>query len=195
MSDDGILLAIKTLGQERQAQLKQEAQVRADDALSLAREKQELISAHYVETRIEDAQRDALRSEHSARIANGRLLDEVRVDFLNRVGDESRRRLIWLRDDKRYGDLLLGLCKNAVRHLGDCAVLHVDARDVGLIEPRLTEISDVCKDVRVVGDIETTGGVIATSCDGRITCDDTFEARLNRENTEGSKDIWKVLQG
>lgn len=195
MSDDGILLAIKTLGQEKQAQLKREAHERAEDSLRHAREKQESISARFVEARIEEAQREELRNEHSAHIANGRMLDEVRVDFLNRVGVEARHRLSSLRNDASYGDLLIGLCKNAMRHLGDCPVLHVDSRDVELVESRISELADKCKDVQVAGDIETAGGVIATSCDGRICCDDTFEARLMRENTEGSKDIWEVLRG
>ena len=195
MSDDGILLAIKALGQEKQAHIKQEAQTRAAEAIRDAREKQEATSARHVETRREEAEREALRQEHSARIANGRILDEVRIDFLNRVGDKARQRLVSLRHDDAYGELLFGLCKSSLRQLGDCAVLHVDPRDVDLVEQRIDDLAKICKDVSVRGDIETVGGVIATSCDERITCDDTFEARLKRENAEGSKDIWEVLQG
>ena len=93
-----------------------------------------------------------------------------------------------------YPALLCGLALDALENQGADASAHVDPRDVDVMAQCLAEGSKRYALISVIGDIETAGGVIAESSDGKISCDNTFEARLARENAMKSKEIWEVLQ-
>lgn len=194
MSGEGIVLAIRSLGIERVAQLKSDAHLQADQVTTAASTKQNESAEQYVNSRIEQAERDALRSEHSAAIANGRLLAEVKSEFLERVAQKAHEKLMGLRDTPEYAGLLRGLAIDALRDLGADAIIHVDERDVDMMVKSFAKESKRYALISVIGDIHTAGGVIAESADGKISCDNTFEARLLRENATKGKEIWEVLQ-
>ena len=194
MSGESIVLSIRSLGYDKAAELNAQAQQQADEALAEARAKQEASAARYVEARVEQARNAALRAEHAAQIANGRLLAEVKSEFLQRVALTAREQLEHMRESSAYRTLLRDLCLDALERLEACATLHVDARDKALTDDLLEELQAACPGVEIATDIKTSGGVIAQTADGKISCDNTFEARLMRENTERANDIWKVLQ-
>ena len=194
MSGDGIVLSIRSLGFEKVAEIESAAKIQAEQAIEAASHKQHDSAEQYISLHVEQAKRDALRNEHSAAIANGRLLAEVKAEFLDRVAHKAQERLMELRDSPEYPALLCGLALDALENLGADASVHVDPRDVDVMAQCLAEGSKRYALISVIGDIETAGGVIAESADGKISCDNTFEARLARENAMKSKEIWEVLQ-
>lgn len=194
MSGDGIVLSIRSLGQNKIEEIEADAQRQAADAIEAARKNQEASAARYIETRIDQAKRDATRAEHSAHIANGRRLTEVKAEFLQRVARGAEEKLRSMRGNECYREIFYELCIDALAQFDECAQLHVDPLDEALAASLLDELNEVCPGVSIVADITRLGGVIAQSHDAKIFCDNTFETRLNRENSERSKEIWEVLQ-
>lgn len=194
MSGDGIILSIRSLGYDKIAQIKSEAQAQADEVVAAARAKHEALAQRFLISTEEQAQADALRQEHAEVIANGRKLAEVKAEFLAQVEQAAKERLRTLRTQPDYDELFYDLCLDALNDLGAGAVLHIDPVDESLAHGLLKVLDSKSEGLKLVADISTVGGVIATSRDGKITCDNTFEARLNRVNSERSAQIWEVLQ-
>jgi len=118
------------------------------------------------------------------------------------VVESLKERLANLPDDE-YFPMLVELTAKAVEELGtDKVVVRSNERTLKLIVERLPEFREklrgaLGKDVEVtVGDpIQTIGGVLVESSDGTVRVDNTFEARIERFESELRAAIAKALFG
>lgn len=173
------------------AGLESEAKAAAARAKEQAREEAaRMIEAARVEARaIED---DAARSgEHEivietvrrrarARIAAAAALREAREECFGLLLAEVHARLLLFRSSDSYRSVMRSLIVETLEALPAAAVLRVDARDEVLTARMLAELGRV---LEVRAELETAGGVDASSADGRAVRN-TFEERLANAEPE-----------
>jgi len=151
--------------------------------------------------------RNQAEVERQRIIANARL--EVRKkrlavqeEYIRKVIDELKNRLVSLPDDE-YFPILVDLAAKAVVELGaDSVVIRSNDRTLKLIVEKLPEFKEklaekLGKPVEVtLGEpVQTTGGVIVESPDGSVRVDNTFEARIERFEGELRAAIARALFG
>ena len=126
----------------------------------------------------------------------------VQEEYIRRVIEELKNRLANLPDEE-YFPILVELTAKAVEELGsDSVVLRSNERTLKLIVERLSDFKEklagrLGKQVEVtIGEpVQTIGGVIVESPDGSVRVDNTFEARIERFESELRAAIAKTLFG
>ncbi len=126
----------------------------------------------------------------------------VQEEYIRRVIEELKNRLANLPDEE-YFPILVELTAKAVDELGtDSVVLRSNERTLKLIVERLSDFKEklagrLGKQVEVtIGEpVQTIGGVIVESPDGSVRVDNTFEARIERFESELRAAIAKTLFG
>lgn len=191
MAPQGILRAIEQQAASKAAEIEREASDRAAEIVREAEERAQRETDRFVAERVEREERASARKLHSAEIARNRAVADVRAQVFSALFAEAERELATLRTTPGYVDTLGGLIRDASAGLALPCKVHVDAADVSAASEAVSR-SGI--DAEVLGDITTIGGAIVSSCDGRTTNDNTFEARLGRIREECARDIWEVLE-
>ena len=126
----------------------------------------------------------------------------VQEELIRRVIEALKERLGNLPEDE-YFPILVELTAKAVGELGvDKVVVRSNERTLKLIVERLSEFKDKLRealgrdvDVTIGEPIQTIGGVLVESSDGSVRVDNTFEARIERFESELRATIAKALFG
>jgi vacuolar-type H+-ATPase subunit E/Vma4 len=194
MSLKAILEAIEASGQAEQEQIRAETASRL--AAIEARVQREAESRREAIRRLAFGPAGAERSRrlHRARLEALRLRGQARDQLIEQALQGARLRLAALRHEARYPEVLQRLALEALRALDaqpasgaprsadqpgaeDRPTLEVDRRDLDLIRRIL---GDLDLSPRLEPALETWGGVVARSADGRIVATNTLETRLER---------------
>ncbi|WP_099209542.1 V-type ATP synthase subunit E [Thermococcus henrietii] len=126
----------------------------------------------------------------------------VQEELIRQVIESLKERLANLPEDE-YFPMLVELTVKAVEELGtDKVVVRSNERTLKLIVEKLAEFREklkeaLGKDVEVtVGEpIQTIGGILVESSDGSVRVDNTFEARIERFESDLRATIAKALFG
>ncbi|WP_297551995.1 V-type ATP synthase subunit E [Thermococcus sp.] len=126
----------------------------------------------------------------------------VQEELIRSVIESLKERLANLPEDE-YFPMLVELTAKAVEELGtDKVIVRSNERTLKLIVERLPEFREklkefLGKDVEVtVGEpIQTIGGILVESSDGTVRVDNTFEARIERFESDLRATIAKALFG
>jgi len=126
----------------------------------------------------------------------------VQEELIRRVIEALKERLGNLPEDE-YFPILVELTAKAVGELGvDKVVVRSNERTLKLIVERLSEFRGRLRealgrdvDVTIGEPIQTIGGVLVESSDGSVRVDNTFEARIERFESELRATIAKALFG
>ncbi len=189
MSLETILGLIEASGESQLAQLRQETETRIAQLLEEA--KQIAID------REDEARQIALnpvageraRRLHQARLAALNTVAIAREKLVIATLDQTRSRLMELRNETIYPRVLRGLIVEAIQVLGAEELnytspengrqpwLEIDPRDEALVRD---VVSDLDLSLAIKSTQNCWGGVSASSGDGRIIVTNTLEARLER---------------
>ena len=126
----------------------------------------------------------------------------VQEELIKQVIESLKERLATLPDEE-YFPMIVELTAKAVEELGiDKIVVRSNERTLKLVVERLSEFREklkeaLGKDVEVtIGEpIQTIGGVLVESPDGTVRVDNTFEARIERFESDLRATIAKALFG
>lgn len=171
-----LLAALEAEAEEEIARLDRRAHVEARAIVRSAEKEAEQIEREPVE-----AQAPALAGEVARRLAAARLEADREVGHAREAGFQDalaalRERLARLRDDPRYPDVFSALVGEALAALPAGTRLLVDPRDAELA-------GSVAGELTVEPALETWGGAVVASPDGRLARN-TLEDRLaNAEAT------------
>lgn len=196
MTAQAILKAIEASGEAALAQLRAEAEERVRDILTEA----ETAAL----TRKESARRATLlplageraRLLHQANAEALRLVGLARQQLVEAVLTETRSHLARLRTASGYACLLRNLVVEAMTALGaeevaaHPPILEADARDAPLLHEILDQLH---LEWSISSTLESWGGVIVLSSDGRISVTNTLEARLERALPLLRRDLGALL--
>lgn len=183
MGLSSILAAIRTMGNTRVEEIKQEAQVQADELLASARSEAQEIEKQAYLTAVMPASKERARIIHHARLDAMRLVGNLREQLVDTAMEGACDRLGNIRNDDIYITVLGRLTKEALgelqRSLGDMqsAILDADPRDQALLESILLDLG---VDLQVNYSLSCWGGLIAKSDDGKVVVINTLESRLAR---------------
>jgi len=113
-----------------------------------------------------------------------RKIIKVRESIIKDCFEKAQRKLIKLEDEK-YKKLITKLIKNGSKKLGGKCTVKT-SRDID------KNIADKLG-IKVTEKIDTTGGIILKSINGKITLDNTFEGILEREKGRIRIKVGKLL--
>lgn len=196
-----------------------------EDILSAAKQKAQLIiSEADTETQkaMEEAKAHAAREAENilssaraeAEAVKRRLISEVRhrlkiqeqlekSKILDDVLEQAKKRIMdVVKDEEKYTPYLTGLIENGVREIGlDTVVVHLNSTDLKRIDRAKVE-RDIHKkldgSVKVEWSkdpMETVGGVILSSTDGRTRIVSTLDRRLDALESKSLVEAGKILFG
>ncbi|USH00248.1 V-type ATP synthase subunit E [Thermococcus argininiproducens] len=202
---EGAKLIIEEINREAEQKIKyilEEAEHKAEEIKKEA-ERRAKAKADWI---IRKAQTQA-ELEKQRIIANAKL--EVRrrklalqEELINEVIDSMKERLASIPEEE-YLEVLKDLILNGIQELEEEKVLLTsNERTLSLIEKHLEEVKRIVKekigkDVEIsLGDsVETLGGVIIQNSTKTVRIDNTFEARMERLQSELRAKIAKILFG
>lgn len=193
MAIEGILVAIDKQAKAEAQAIADTAQNKAESILReaerIAHEKKE----RYVSEECSRAEIDASRLLHRTKTANRRLLSDVKTEAYEKLFRIAKEKLKGLRGCPEYPKIFRDLLRDALLGLGDEVTLWIDPLDADLAQAAVADSEFSTIAIEVKPSISTIGGLQASNNDGRILCDNTFEARLERLQTEQVSEIMEVL--
>jgi vacuolar-type H+-ATPase subunit E/Vma4 len=187
MSLAAILETVRASGEIRVREIEKQASEQAAAILDAARQEAHRVREEACSREVLPAYRERARIIHRARLEGLRLLGDVREGLVNQALDLARKRLIGLRHEALYTQVLHKLIQEALSELesslGDAVPirLELDPRDNGLIDTILP-IIDLVQPLRIELEFNLNcwGGVIARSRDESIVVINTLESRFER---------------
>ncbi|MCL2333156.1 MAG: V-type ATP synthase subunit E family protein [Actinomycetia bacterium] len=180
---------LSALNAQAQAEIDREtaqAQAETDEIIEGIRHDAQATADAFVASAVEKAKGSAERDFNAAQAVCRRQRADVRREVFDEVFVRAGEKIKAVRSGGNYPHLLRELIIEATSGMGDY-VLHVDPRDKDLV------MSMYPGGVSCVADIETMGGIVVTSVDGRIRRSSTFEDRLKRVQEDHIESIAKVL--
>ena len=179
MSLEAILAEIETATAVQITSLKQEAETEIQTILD---ESKAEAATRYEAARLATVRPLAVEKAHrlyEARLAVERETAVARIQILQKIRTEAHHHLANIRANPAYTAILRGLIEEAWQALGteETAQLVIDSRDEAVVTNILAEMG---RDMPVKPTLDSWGGVIVQSRDGRITINNTLESRLEQ---------------
>jgi vacuolar-type H+-ATPase subunit E/Vma4 len=196
MSLNAILETIRTSGEVRIHEIEKQAQIKAREILASARLEAQQEEEKARAAAILPASHERARIIHRARLEALRITGDVRESLVDAALDQARGRLAGIRTDQAYPAVFRQLIGESLKEiegpLGDRedsqggqrsgkaqgkAQLEINSQDqeiLGII------LEDLCLDLPRICGLDSWGGLIAKSEDGRVVVINTLEARLER---------------
>jgi len=139
---------------------------------------------------IEGAEREAAIILAQASIKARQELSRTKADIIDKIISTVRTTLLSISSDKSS---LLSLIKEVV---DDKARIYVSPKDISKVQEFLERDKELASRITEIREFDCTGGVIAESIDGKISLDNTYDARLEmllpRILPEISKELFEV---
>ncbi|MFA4662723.1 V-type ATP synthase subunit E [Pyrococcus kukulkanii] len=196
----GAELIIQEINREAEQKVKyilEEAHKEAEKIKEEARRKAEARAEWILRKAKTQAELEKQRIIANARLEVRRKKLAVQEKLIREVIEEVKKRLRELPQEE-YFETIKVLLKSAVQELGEKKVrVYSNERTLSLIASRIDELRAELEDVSIeIGEaIETIGGVVVENEAGDIRIDNTFEARMERMDSEIRSRIAKVLFG
>ncbi|BAA31105.1 V-type ATP synthase subunit E [Pyrococcus horikoshii] len=197
---NGAELIIQEINKEAERKIEyilNEARQQAEKIKEEARRNAEAKAEWIIRRAKTQAELEKQRIIANARLEVRRKRLAIQEEIISSVLEEVKRRLETMSEDE-YFESVKALLKEAIKELNEKKVrVMSNEKTLGLIASRIEEIKSELGDVSIeLGEtVDTMGGVIVETEDGRIRIDNTFEARMERFEGEIRSTIAKVLFG
>ena len=202
---EGAELIIQEINREAEQKIQyilSEAQEEAEKIKAEARKRAEAKAEWILRKARTQAEIEKQRIIANARLEVRKKRLQVQEELIREVIEALRERLAELPEEE-YFPMLVDLTAKAVEELGSKnIVVRSNEKTLGLISARLDEFMKALaeklgKEVKVsLGEpVKTIGGVIVENPDGTVRVDNTFEARIERFESELRAEIAKALFG
>ena len=202
---DGAELIIQEINREAEQKIQyilSEAQKEAERIKEEARKRAEARTEWILRKAQTQAETEKQRIIANARLEVRKKRLEVQEELIQEVITALRERLAELSEEE-YFPMLIDLTVKALEELGgEACLVRSNEKTLKLLESRLEEFrksvaARLGRDVEIsLGEpISTIGGVIVEAPDGSVRVDNTFEARIERFESELRAEIAKALFG
>ncbi|WP_258083369.1 V-type ATP synthase subunit E [Thermococcus thermotolerans] len=202
---DGAELIIQEINREAEQKIQyilSEAQKEAERIKEEARKRAEARAEWILRKAQTQAETEKQRIIANARLEVRKKRLEVQEELIQEVLTALRERLAELPEEE-YFPMLIDLTVRALEELGgEACIVRSNEKTLKLLESRLGEfresvVAKLGRDVEIsLGEpIQSIGGVLVEAPDGSIRVDNTFEARIERFESELRAEIAKALFG
>jgi len=184
MSTEKIIQQIKKDSENEIKQIKKDAETQAKQIITIAKKE----AQKEAEKILHDGEK---QGENQKKIQISKASQDAKIDTMNAREEimeecfiKAHHKLSTLKPIK-YKNTVRKLMKEGVRKLGKNCTVKV-SRDID---------REIAKDLglQVTGKVESSGGIILLSIDGRITLDHTFDGILKREKDKIRNKVGKLL--
>jgi len=189
--------AILQEARDEAAQVKADAQAKADEIRNRAQAQAESERKAVLDRANEDVDRLRGQAAASAQLKARTLQLEHREQLLEKVFDAAQKKLSSVKQRSDYDTVAVKLLREALTQLAvDSAEIHVDDATKKALEAHLDDISKELKVQLNMGSALKEGtGVVLDAANGKIHYDNTLETRLNRLQSELRSSVFQVLNG
>jgi vacuolar-type H+-ATPase subunit E/Vma4 len=184
-----ILEAIRSSGDIRVGEIESRAYAQAHEILINAQLEAERLTEQACEKALEPVSHERARLIHRARLEAMQIIGEARKELVDAALEQVRGRLVNLRTDACYPDVLRQLLLEALAELKEFEPEEATTQSYGPICLEASPddqavLDDLLQTIRLDLPINHTlncwGGVVAKGENGRIVVINTLEARLER---------------
>lgn len=164
-----------------------EARVRADEIISEAQKKASEIKMEIVEKGERDSERERQRIIANAKLQSRKARLEAKEDVIREAFERAEGELKKVTRSNKYPSVLASLIKEAQGVIGGDVEVLVRKDDLGILTKEyLNKLSDDTKSrVELSQDyIDTVGGAMVRSKDGKVEVNNTIEMRRERMRGE-----------
>jgi len=183
MSLEAILTAIRASGDTQVSEIEASARTQIYEILANARMEAEDIEEKACNEAVAPSAKERARIIHRARLESMRMVGEICEELINTTLERTRGVLTGLRTDPAYPDVLCRLLEEALRELqsslgGNSNIrIEADPRDADLLRRMLNHMG---LELEVSYTLDSWGGLVAYSQDGRVVVSNLLETRLER---------------
>lgn len=177
MSLEHILEVLTAKAQTEITRIEEEAAGQVRSILDQAEAEAVEIREQHIAAVLPRIESERARRINAAKLTAQRLVLEARESMVKAAFDAAGEELASIRENSTYPAVLEALMNEVFDELGTRVKFVVDPRDAGLVR-RLLDRRGL--DLGIEPALNTWGGVVGHSSDGRLTVDNTLETRLER---------------
>jgi V/A-type H+/Na+-transporting ATPase subunit E len=193
MSIEQLIESVEVSADERITELKEKAYRQSVEIRKAAEGKDEAIKQKYL-----DAVKKTIEAERNKLFA--KIKDETRMLFTRTKDElykkaffEAQKNLSLVRSRSDYENNFRKMLQEVVLELkGEDIQLHIDKRDENLCKKLVSELKLNCE---VVTDITSSGGLNASTKDGKFIVFNTIESRFEKAKALLKPEIFTTLYG
>lgn len=193
MAIEELIRAVEVSAEERIKEIQERSHAEAEEMIREARTKTGPLKSRYLEEAQKSVEHQRNRMLSLAREESRKKVIAAKNEILERAFDEASRTLATVRSEPRYRKALATFINEVTGTLpaGDL-ILHVDPRDEAVCREILRELKLDCE---INSDLTCSGGVNASTRDGRFLVLNTIEARIQRAKELYRPEISNILFG
>lgn len=173
-----------------------EAQAKADEILSQGKNQAIAAEEEIIQKGRSDAELIKQRTIANAKLRSKKHGLDVKEEMIQKAFEEAEKKLAEITSSKEYSRIMMNVIKEGVESIsGNSAEVVIRKEDVEISKAVLGELSKKLKvDITLSGNhIESQGGAIIRSKDGKIEVNNTFESRMRRMRDELRSKVARVL--
>jgi V/A-type H+-transporting ATPase subunit E len=204
--DPSVKRIVQRIREDSETQRKEilaEAQKKADEILAEAQKKAEALRRGILTKGSRETEMEKQRIIANAKLRERKLLLDAKEEAIQEAFGKAEERLRQARSEKEYSDALKRVIGEAIRSLGGGEVEVLTREDDaqrlknGLLDEISRELKAELKAPLQITlseeTIETMGGAIVRSRNGKVEVDNTFETRLERSREDLRAKVSKIL--
>lgn len=190
MAIEDIFRALEEQADAEVSQILHAATVQADAVEHEARDEADRITGARVEAADHAVRTKATKAVNAARLQVRRDLAEVRDNAVDAVFTEATKRLAAMRGTAEYERVFAALAKEAFTSVDAECDVQVAPADAALAKKVMDELG---MKGTVSPTLDTIGGLVVSTHDGRVVRRNTFESRMQKARSVAGAKVAEVL--
>ncbi len=181
MGLEEILTRIKAESEEQYSKILSDAKTQADRIIQEAREQAQVRASQIRAQAEREAQEERQRAIAAARLESKRQILQAREKVISRYENEASKIIDEFVKSRDYKQFLFRMIKDGVNKIGEDALVQVNQRDYEFLktDPENSSSYNISEST-----IDTKGGALISSLDGKKRVNNTIESILSDRREE-----------
>ncbi len=193
MPYEQLIESVELCADDKIRAIKDRANQDAENIKTEAKGKDEIIKKRYLDTVKKTVDKERRKSLAKMNEENHMRLIRAKDDVFKHAFTEAQKILTSVRSQANYENIFRKLLKETLLELeGNEILVHIDKQDESLCKKLLTELK---LNHEIVTDINSTGGLNASTRDGKFIIFNTIESRLERAKVQLKLEVFAALYG
>jgi vacuolar-type H+-ATPase subunit E/Vma4 len=193
MPYEQLIESVELCADDKIRAIKDRANQDAENIKTETKGKDEIIKKRYLDAVKKIVDKERRKSLAKMNEENHMRLIRAKDDVFKHVFSEAQKILTSVRSQANYQNIFRKLLKETLLELeGNEILVHIDKRDEILCKKLLTELK---LNHEIITDITCTGGLNASTRDGKFIIFNTIDSRLERAKVQVKLEIFAILYG